>query len=95
MPGNASHLREGHGDWRIACTALSHKIWLPFPLSFRDVEDLLAERGIDISYDTVTRGSLKFGQVGIRFWSTFRLSRMAAMRARSSHSNARFITILG
>ncbi len=25
------------------------------PLSFRDVEDLLAERGIDVSYETVRR----------------------------------------
>lgn len=40
-------------------------VWLyfRFPLSFRDVEDLLAERGIDISYETVRLWSLKFGQV--------------------------------
>jgi len=40
-------------------------VWLyfRFPLSFRDVEDLLAERGIDASYETVRRWSLKFGQV--------------------------------
>lgn len=31
-------------------------------LSFRDVEDLLAERGIDVSYATVRRWALKFGQ---------------------------------
>ncbi len=40
-------------------------VWLyfRFPLSFRDVEDLLAERGIDTSYETVRRWSLKFGLV--------------------------------
>jgi transposase-like protein len=30
-------------------------------LSYRDVEDLLAERGLDISYETVRRWFLKFG----------------------------------
>jgi len=28
---------------------------LPFTLSFRDVEDLLAQRGIAVSYETVRR----------------------------------------
>ena len=30
-------------------------LYLPFTLSFRDVEDLLAERGIMVSYETVRR----------------------------------------
>ncbi len=42
---------------------IQHTVWLyfRFPLSFRDVEDLLAERGIDVSYETVRRWSVKFG----------------------------------
>jgi len=32
-----------------------------FPLSFRDVEDLLTERGIDVSYESIRRWSVKFG----------------------------------
>ena len=38
-------------------------IWLyaRFTLSYRDVEDLLAERGVDISYESVRRWLLKFG----------------------------------
>src|ERR1700682_1881693 len=36
-------------------------LYLRFSLSFRDVEDLLAERGFDISYETVRRWVLKFG----------------------------------
>ena len=42
---------------------IRHAIWLytRFTLSFRDVEDLLAERGIDASYETVRRWFLKFG----------------------------------
>jgi len=38
-------------------------VWLyaRFTLSFRDIEDLLAERGLDISYETVRRWFQKFG----------------------------------
>jgi putative transposase len=34
-----------------------------FTLSYRDVEDLLAERALDVSYETVRRWVLKFGPV--------------------------------
>src|SRR6266699_3282222 len=42
---------------------IQHAIWLylRFTLSYRDVEDLLAERGLDISYETVRPWVLKFG----------------------------------
>ena len=36
-------------------------LYLRFTLSFRDVEDLLAERELDVSYETVRRWVLKFG----------------------------------
>ena len=36
-------------------------LYLRFTLSYRDVEELLAERGLDISYETVRRWVLKFG----------------------------------
>ena len=44
---------------------IRHAVWLyvRFTLSYRDVEDLLAERGLDISYETVRRWVLKFGPV--------------------------------
>src|SRR3954470_859864 len=38
-------------------------LYLRFTLSYRDVEELLAERGLDISYETVRRWVLKFGPV--------------------------------
>ena len=43
-------------------------VWLyfRFTMSFRDVEDLLAERGIDVSYETVRLWVLKFGQAYAR-----------------------------
>ena len=36
-------------------------LYFRFTMSFRDVEDLLAERGIDVSYETVRLWVLKFG----------------------------------
>jgi putative transposase len=43
-------------------------VWLyvRFTLSYRDVEDLLAERGLDVSYETVRRWILKFGPLFAR-----------------------------
>jgi putative transposase len=48
---------------RFPAEVIQHAVWLyfRFPLSFRDIEDLLAQRGIDVSYETVRRWSIKFG----------------------------------
>ena len=42
---------------------IQHAVWLyhRFSLSFRDVEDLLAERGVMVSYETVRRWCTTFG----------------------------------
>src|SRR5229473_4504419 len=42
---------------------IQHAVWLyvRFTLSYRDVEDLLAERGLDVSYESSRRWVLKFG----------------------------------
>ena len=42
---------------------ISHAVWLyhRYGLSFRDVEDLLAERGIIVSYETIRQWCGKFG----------------------------------
>ncbi len=47
---------------------IRHAVWLyvRFTLSYRDVEDLLAERGVDVSYETVRRWVLKFGPLFAR-----------------------------
>jgi transposase-like protein len=35
------------------------------PISYRDVEDLLAQRGIEVSYETIRRWVTRFGpQIG-------------------------------
>ena len=51
-----------HG-YRFPPEVISYAVWLyyRFSLSFRDIEDLLAERGVIVSYETVRRWSLKFG----------------------------------
>jgi putative transposase len=36
-------------------------LYLRFTLSYRDVEERLADRGLDVSYGTVRRWVLKFG----------------------------------
>src|SRR4051812_1478867 len=42
---------------RFPPEVIRHAVWLylRFTLSYRDVEELLAERGLDISYETVRR----------------------------------------
>jgi transposase-like protein len=44
---------------------IRYTIWLylRFTLRYRDVEELLAERGLEVSYETVRRWVLKFGSV--------------------------------
>jgi putative transposase len=41
-------------------------LYLRFTLSYRDVEELLAERGIETSYETVRRWVVKFGPMFAR-----------------------------
>ena len=49
---------------RFPAEIISHAVWLyhVFSLSLRDVELLLAERGVVVSYETVRRWNEKFGQ---------------------------------
>src|SRR5258707_13551549 len=52
-----------YAGYRFAPEVIHQAIWLylRFTLSFRDVEDLLAERGIGVSYETVRRWVNHFG----------------------------------
>jgi transposase-like protein len=52
-----------HRRHRFPPEVIQHAIWLylRFTLSYRDVEELLAERGLGISYETVRCWVLKFG----------------------------------
>ena len=44
---------------------IGHAVWLyfRFALSYRDVEELLAERGVIVSYETIRQWCRKFGQI--------------------------------
>jgi transposase-like protein len=48
---------------RFPPVIIQHAVWLylRFTLSYRDVEELLAERRLDISYETIRCWVLKFG----------------------------------
>ena len=72
-PRSAWRIRVQPLRWRITISfarhqfppaIIRHAVWLyvRFSLSYRGVEDLLAERGLDISYETVRRWVLKFGR---------------------------------
>jgi len=47
---------------------IRHAVWLylRFTLSLRDVEEMLAERGLDLTYETVRRWVTKFGPLFAR-----------------------------
>jgi transposase-like protein len=49
---------------RFPAEIISHCVWLyfRFTLSFRDVEEMLAMRGVALTYETVREWCLKFGQ---------------------------------
>ena len=48
---------------RFPATVIQHALWLyfRFTLSLRDVEEMLAQRGIDVSYETIRAWTVKFG----------------------------------
>ena len=56
LPSYSSH--------RYPVEVISHCVWLyfRFPLSFREVEELMLQRGVTVSYETIRRWCLKFGQ---------------------------------
>jgi putative transposase len=53
-----------YAGYRYPAEIISHAVWLyfRFTLSFRNVEELLAARGIGVTYEAVRQWCLKFGQ---------------------------------
>ncbi|MDQ0935764.1 transposase-like protein [Streptomyces turgidiscabies] len=49
---------------RYPVEVISHCVWLyhRFPLSFREVEELMLQRSVIVSYETIRRWCAKFGQ---------------------------------
>src|SRR5215210_7050809 len=71
---------------------IRHATWLylRFTLSYRDVEELLAERGIETSYETVRRWVLKFGPAFAR-----NLRRLRPKPASTWHLDEMVVSIQG
>ena len=51
--------------YRFPPEVISHTVWLyfRFALSYRDVEELLAERGIVVTYESIRQWCRKLGQL--------------------------------
>ncbi len=78
--------------YRYSAEVIGHAVWLyfRFSLSFRDVEELLAERGISVTYETIRQWSRTFGQTyadGVR--------RRRPQPGEKWHLDAVFLTING
>ena len=74
---------------------LAVMMYIRYPLSLRNVEDLLHERGIDITHETVRYWWNRFGQI---FSAEIRRNRVQAMRAfrhRRWHLDEVFVKING
>src|SRR3954470_11928016 len=71
---------------------IRHAVWLylRFTLSYRDVEELLAERGTETSYETVRRWVLKFGPLFAR-----NLRRLRQRPTGTWHLDEMVVTIQG
>src|SRR3974377_1752848 len=70
-------------------------MYVKYPLSLRNVEDLLAERGIDIRHETVRFWWNRFGPM---FAAEIRKTRMAQMRGHPQwrwHLDEMFVKING
>ena len=77
---------------RFPVEIISHAVWLyfRFSLSYRDVEELMAARGIVLSYETIRQWCRKFGQ-----HSANQLRRRRAQTGDKWHLDEVFLTING
>ena len=84
-----SQLPSYHG-YRFPREIISHAVWLyhRFGLSFRDAEDLLAQRAITVTYETIRQWCRTFGPVYAR---TLRRGRMGD----TWHLDELFVNIQG
>ncbi len=80
-----------HG-YRFPPEIISHAVWLyhRFCVSFRDVEDLLAQRGITVSYEAIRLWCIQFGSEYAR-----RLKRRQGRLGDTWHLDEVFVTIQG
>ena len=80
-----------HG-YRFPPDIISYAVWLyyRFCLSFRDAEDLLAQRGVTVTYETIRQWCQRFGPVYAR-----QLRRRRGRMGDTWHLDEVFVTIQG
>jgi putative transposase len=68
MVGSMKKPTPSYHRHRFPSEIISHAVWLyhRFCLSFREVEELLAERGVTVTYETVRQWCQKFGAIYAR-----------------------------
>ncbi len=78
--------------YRFTPEIISHAVWLyhRFGLSFRDVEDLLAERGITVTYEAIRQWCRTFGLAYAR-----RLRHRRGRQGDTWHLDELFVKIQG
>jgi hypothetical protein len=83
---------ERYKNHRFPGEIISHGVWLYylFTLSGRDVQELLFERGIDVTYEAIRQWCLKFGQDYAN-----RLRRRRPRTGDTWHLDEVFLTIPG
>src|SRR5713101_4334566 len=83
---------ERYKNHRFPGEIISHGVWLSyrFPLSYRDVQELLFERGIDVTHEAIRQWCLKFGQDYAN-----QLKRRRAQPGDKWHLDEVFLTING
>ena len=76
--------------YRFPAAIIAHAVWIycRFSLSFRDVEDLLAQRGITVTYETIRQWCRTFGHAYARRLRQ-RPGRLGATRGLSTNSSWR------
>src|SRR4051794_38872004 len=81
-----------YAGYRYPAELISYAVWLyfRFPLSLRMVEEMLAARGISVTYETIRQWGLKFGR---KFAN--RIRRRAPCRGDKWHLDEVVITIAG
>jgi putative transposase len=54
--------------FRFPAEVISHGVWLyhRFPLSFREVEEMMLERGVVVSHETIVRHEAPGNRAGVR-----------------------------
>jgi putative transposase len=78
--------------FRFPVEIISHCVWLyyRFPLSFREIEEMMLARGVTVSHETIRQWTVKFGQAYAN-----RLRRRRARPGDTWHLDEVFIKING